>query len=72
MPSAAQSGTAFPRSQTAGEEKIVDAMSVLGPSRTLHDVRFMSAVGVLSGLDVLIQRFSECDPTRTLVALATG
>src|SRR5262249_52418509 len=35
-----------------------------GPSRTLRDLRFMSAVEVLSGLDMLIQRFSECDPER--------
>jgi len=37
-------------------------MSHSGPSRTLRDPRFMSAVEVLSGLDMLIQRFSECDP----------
>jgi hypothetical protein len=36
-------------------------VSVPGPSRPLRDLRFMSAVEVLSGLDMLTQRFSECD-----------
>src|SRR5262249_22927604 len=41
------------------------AMSVLGTKRPLRQVRFMSAVGGRSRLDMLSQRFSESDPKLT-------
>ena len=47
------------------EEGPFTVMSSCGPSRTQRDLRFRSAVEVLSGLDMLSQRFSGSDPTRT-------
>jgi hypothetical protein len=44
-------------------------MSLPGPSRTQRDLRFRSAVEVLSGPDMLTQRFSGSDPDRSSLAL---
>src|SRR5215468_8570894 len=55
------------RNRTSDAGKIgmissTDYFNKIGPSRIQRDLRFRSAVEVLSGLDMLSQRFSGSDP----------